>query len=90
VLYGVYVDGVSGEPANAFASDDPLCLLYWEPTPLNLDSAAHFIRGIRPTDIAAMISSKSRTPLGVREAAFASLRAAHNTGRRSHEPAEDH
>ena len=90
VLYGVFVDGVSGAPANSFVSDDPLCLLYWEPTPLNLDGAAHFIRGIRPTDIAAMISSKSRTPLGVREAAFAALRAAHNTGHRSHEPAEDH
>jgi hypothetical protein len=45
-----------------------------EATPLNLDSAAHFIRGVRPTDIAAVIQSKSRTPLAVREAAFAALR----------------
>ena len=90
VLYGVFVDGVSGAPANSFASDDPLCLLYWEHAPLNLDGAALFIRGIRPTDIAAMIPSKSRTPPAVRAAAFAALRAAHNTGRRSHEPAEDH
>jgi hypothetical protein len=87
VLYGVFVDGVIGAPANSFASDDPLCLLYWEQTPLNLDSAAHFIRGVRPTDVAAVIQSKSRTPLAVREAAFAALRAAHNTGHRS---AEDH
>ena len=90
VLYGVFVDCVIGAPANSFASDDSLCLLYWKQTPLNLDSAAHFIRGVRPTDIAAVIQSKSRTPLAVREAAFAALRAAHNTGHRSHEPPENH
>jgi Family of unknown function (DUF6492) len=77
VLYGVFVDGVIGAPANSFASDDPLCLVYWEHTPLNLDSAAHFIRGVRPTDIAAVIQSKSKTPLAVRQATFAALRAAH-------------
>src|SRR5262249_48539039 len=49
VLYGLFVDGVIGAPANSFTSDDPLCLPYWEQTPLNLDSAAHFIRGVRPT-----------------------------------------
>jgi hypothetical protein len=90
VLYGVFVDGVSGAPANSFASDDPLCLSYWEHAPLNLDSAAHFVSGIRPTDVAAMISSKSRTPPAVRRAAFDALRAAHNTGRRSQGPAEGH
>jgi Family of unknown function (DUF6492) len=78
VLYGVFVDAVIGAPANSFASDDPLCLPYWEQTPLNLDSAAHFIRGARPTDIAAVIQSKSRTPLSVREAIFAALRATLN------------
>jgi hypothetical protein len=86
VLYGVFVDGVIGAPANSFASDDPLCLLYWQPTPLNSDSAAHFIRGVRPTDIAAVIQSKSRTPLAVRKAAFAALRAAHNRRPRSQGP----
>jgi hypothetical protein len=90
VLYGVFVDGVSGASTNSFASDDPLCLLYWEHVPLNLDGATHFIRGIRPTDIAAMIPSKSRTPPEVREAAFAALRAGHHTGHRSHEPADEH
>jgi Family of unknown function (DUF6492) len=90
VLYGVFVDGVIGAPANSFASDDALSLLYWAQTPLNLDSVAHFIRGVRPNDIAAVIQSKSRTPLAVRQAAFAALRAAHNTGHRSHEPPEDH
>jgi hypothetical protein len=77
VLYGVFVDSVSGAP---FTSDDPLCLLHWEHAPLSLDEAADFIRGVRPTDIAAMISSKSRTPMAVREAAFTALRTARNTG----------
>jgi hypothetical protein len=90
MLYGVFVDGVSGAPANSFASDDPLCLLHWEHAPLNPDSAADFVRGLRPTDVAAMIPSKSRTPPAVREAAFAALRAAHNTGHRSREPAKHH
>jgi hypothetical protein len=79
VLYGVFVDSVSGAAANSFASDDPLCLLHWEHAPLSLDGAADFIRGARPTDIAAMIPSKSRTPMEVREAAFAALRTARNT-----------
>jgi hypothetical protein len=79
VLYGVFVNGVIGAPANSFPSDDPLCLCYWGLAPLNLDSAAHFIRRVRPTDVAALIQSKSLTPLPVREATFAALRAAHNT-----------
>lgn len=90
VLYGVFVDGVSGAPANSFASDDPLCLLHWEQAPLNLDGAADFVRGLRLTDIAAMIPSKSRTPAAVREAAFAALRSAHNMGDKSHGPGKDH
>ncbi len=89
-LYGVFVDEVGGAPANSFASEDQLCLCYWEFSPLNLDRAADFVRGLRPTDVAAMISSKSRTPLAVREAVFAALRAVHNTGHGSQERSEDH
>ena len=74
-LYGVFVDEVIGAPANSFASDDPLCLAYWEEIPLNRDGAVDFLRGIRPADVAAMISAKSRTPLTVRRAAFAAHRA---------------
>jgi hypothetical protein len=76
VLYGVFVDSAIGAPANSFASDDPLCLVYWEQTPLNLENAIHFIRGVQPTDIAVVIQSKSRTPFAVRKAAFAALQAA--------------
>jgi Family of unknown function (DUF6492) len=74
-LYGVFVDEVIGAAANSFASDDPLCLAYWDETPLNRDGAVDFLRGVRPTDVAAMISAKSRTPLAVRRAAFAGHRA---------------
>ena len=82
-LYGVFVDHVIGAPANSFASDDPLCLAYWDVTPLNRDGAVDFLRSVRPTDVAAMISAKSRTPLAVRQAAFAVYRAARTTGHRS-------
>jgi hypothetical protein len=88
VLYGVFVDGVSGAAANSFASDDSLSLIYWKSIPLNLDSATQFVQGLRPTDVAACIQSKSRTPLPIREAAFAALRAAHT--REGRNVADDH
>jgi hypothetical protein len=90
VLYGVFVDGVMGAPANSFASNDSLCLVHWERTPLNLDSAASFIRRIRPNDIAAVIQSKSETPLAVRNSVFTALRATQNTSQRLQGPAEGH
>jgi hypothetical protein len=82
-LYGVFVDDVIGAPANSFASDDPLCRTYWDEIPLNRDGAADFLGGVRSTDVAAMISAKSRTPLAVRRAAFAGYRAARTAGPRS-------
>jgi hypothetical protein len=89
ILYGLFVDGVSGPPANSFATADPLCLLHWEHVPLSLNEVVDFVRRSRPTDVAAMIPSKSRTPQAVREAAFAALRAMPNKGYRSQEPADD-
>jgi hypothetical protein len=88
VLYGVFVDAVIGASASAFASDDSLCVVYWEDTPLNSDGAARFIGRVRPTDVAAVIQSKSQTPLSVREAVFSALRSAHNTGYKSQQPGE--
>lgn len=73
VLYGVFVDEVVGASANSFVSDDSLCRVYWKPTPLTGDSAAAFIRTVRPTDIAVVIQSKSRTAPAVREAIFGAL-----------------
>jgi hypothetical protein len=80
VLYGVFVDEVIGAPANAFVSDDPLCRVYWEPTPLDTDSAAQFVRSVRPTDVAVVIQSKSRTPQAVRETIFSAIRATCDSG----------
>lgn len=74
-LYGVFVDEVMGPGANSFASDDPLCLAHWGTVPLTHESATEFMRRARPTDIAAMISAKSRTPLDVKRAAFANYHA---------------
>jgi hypothetical protein len=89
-LYGVFVDDVLGAPANSFASDDPLCLAHWGTTPLDQDSADAFLCDLQPTDIAAMISAKSRTPLAVKRAALASYRAARTARARPQCPAEDH
>jgi Family of unknown function (DUF6492) len=80
-LYGVFVDEVIGAPANSLPSDDPLCLAYWDETPLNWDGAVDFLRRLRPSDVAAMISAKSRTALAVRRAAFAGHRGARTEGR---------
>jgi hypothetical protein len=88
VLYGVFIDNVCGAPANSFSSDDALCVSYWEHAPLDTRGAADFISGARPTDIAVMIPSKSRTPSAVRGAVRAALRGA--AGREPHGRAGDH
>jgi hypothetical protein len=80
-LYGVFVEEMIGAAGASFCSDDPLCHGYWDEIPLNLDESVRFLAGVRPTDVAAMISAKSRTPLAVRRAAFARHRAAGAGGR---------
>jgi hypothetical protein len=75
-LYGVFVDHALGGSARSFVSDDQLCRSYWNDGPLTGQGAIDLLRSIRPTDIGAMISSKSRTPLAVRRAAFAEYRSA--------------
>jgi len=72
-----FVDEVIGARANSFVSGRSALPGLLEHTELNMDSAAHFIRGVRPTDVAVVIQSKSRTPPAVREAIFSALRAAH-------------
>ena len=73
-LYGVFVENMIEAKARSFSSDDPLCLFYWDTTPLNRDSATKLFQQIKPTDVAAMISAKSNTPLEVKRAAFAQLK----------------
>lgn len=75
MLYGVFVDDLIGAPANSFTSDNPLCLAHWGTNPLDRDNAVELLGRIGPTDVAAMISAKSRTPLAVKRAAFAEYRA---------------
>jgi Family of unknown function (DUF6492) len=77
-LYGMFVDELSATRAKSFVSDDPLCLAYWDTSPLSSHEAIDFLHGARPTDIAAMISAKSHTPLAIRRAAFAKHRAAND------------
>jgi hypothetical protein len=72
-LYGVFVDEVLGAPANAFASTDTRCHSYWEEESLDATTAAGFLGGVKPDDVAVMISAKSRTPLEVRRAALRGL-----------------
>lgn len=71
-LYGVFAEHVAGTAATAF-STDPLCHAYWDETPLDEKSIVEFLAGIRPTDVAVMISAKSRTPLSLRQTALARL-----------------
>jgi Family of unknown function (DUF6492) len=80
-LYGVFVNEVVGASATSFASDNPLCHTYWDETPLNREGAIGFLAGAQTSDVAAMISAKSRTPLAVRRAAFADYRGARSTDR---------
>lgn len=71
-LYGVFVDEVlGGRAAGAFTATDTRCHAYWDEEPLDEASIARFLGRLRPTDIAVMISAKSRTPFEVRRAALA-------------------
>lgn len=71
-LYGVFVEQLVRGAAAGFSSD-PLCHAYWDETPLDEHSIAEFLARIRPTDVAVMISAKSRTPLSLRNVALARL-----------------
>ena len=68
-LYGKFVDHFIDMPS----SSDTLCHTYWDPRPLDQASADRFVNDIADTDVAVMISAKSRTPLAVRRAALSAL-----------------
>lgn len=76
-LYGVFAEQLLGAVGDAVGdactTTDPRCHAYWSETPLDDRSVREFLAGIRPTDLAVMISAKSRTPLPVRRAALADL-----------------
>lgn len=73
ILYGVFVDRVLGPPANAFASETNFCHSYWDAVPLDAEAAKEFVLAHASTDLAVMLSAKSRTPLSVRRAALSML-----------------
>jgi hypothetical protein len=50
-----------------------LCHSYWDPSPLNLDTAERFARAVPDEDVAVMISAKSHTPLEVRRTALSRI-----------------
>ena len=75
ILYGVFVDEVLGSPATGFASADMLCPQYFDEVPLDETGLASFLDGVRPDDIAVMISAKSGTPVALRRAALAAAAA---------------
>lgn len=77
ILYGVFVDRVLGPPANSFAGATSFCHSYWNAAPLDVTSARAFVHACEPTDLAVMLSAKSRTPLSVRRAALSTLDSDH-------------
>jgi hypothetical protein len=71
-LYGLHADEVE-RAARVVLTADSLCHSYWDPVPLTAAGADAFLSGLRPQDVAYMISAKSNTPLAVRRAAGARL-----------------
>ena len=72
-LYGVFADEVLGWKDNGIHRDVPRCHEYWDRTPMTRQHALDFVSTIPDTDLAIMISAKSRTPLDVRRAALRHL-----------------
>ncbi|MDQ0894278.1 DUF6492 family protein [Agromyces ramosus] len=75
ILYGVYVDEVLGaDPRDA--TRDMRCPSHPDEIPLDRSGFDEFLRGVRETDVAVMVSAKSGTALEVRRAALAEFVAA--------------
>jgi len=72
-LYGVFVDHFGDPAATEFASNTTLCHSYWDTTPLDGPAAARFVDDFGTEEVAVLIQSKSRTPIGVRRAALAAI-----------------
>jgi len=72
-LYGVFAEEVMKYEKESL-TESPLCHSYWGTVPLTIESAAGFLSGINPDDVAILIQSKTQTPRIVRRAAIGSLR----------------
>lgn len=74
LLYGLYVDRLLGSRGTV-RDDDDRCLTYWEAVPLDGPGAERFVRQKSDGDVAVMITSHSKTPLGLRRSLLAELSA---------------
>ncbi len=71
-LYGIFAEEVMKYEEEAL-TESSLCHSYWGTVPLTLQSAADFLSGLNPDDVAILIQSKTHTPRVVRRAAIAAL-----------------
>lgn len=74
-LYGIFAEEVMEYEEEAL-TESSLCHGYWGTVPLTIESAADFLSGINPNDVAILIQSKTQTPRAVRRAAIGALRLA--------------
>ncbi len=72
-LYGVFAEEVMKYEEEAL-TESSLCHSYWGTVPLTIESAADFLSGINPNDVAILIQSKTETPRIVRRTAIGALR----------------
>ncbi|MGO4441356.1 DUF6492 family protein [Rhizobium sp. RAF56] len=77
ILYGVYVDEVLG--GAPYSEKTMLCVNYWDETPFDERAIEAFMSQASPSDIAVMISAKSRTPLEARRRALAAMEVIHTS-----------
>jgi hypothetical protein len=73
-LYGVFAEEVMKYEEEAL-TESSLCHSYWGTVPLTIESAADFLSGINPNDVAILIQSKTQTPRIVRRAAIGALQS---------------
>jgi hypothetical protein len=72
-LYGVFAEEVMQYEKEAL-TESSLCHSYWGTVPLTIESAAGFISGMNPDDVAILIQSKTQTPRTVRRAVIGAFR----------------
>jgi hypothetical protein len=73
-LYGVFAEEVM-KYKNEALTESSLCHSYWGTVPLTMESAAGFLSGINPDDVAVLIQSKTQTPRTVRRAVLGAVRS---------------
>ena len=73
-LYGVFAEEVMKYKKESL-TESSLCHSYWGTVPLAVESAAGFISGVKPDDVAILIQSKTQTPRVVRRAVLGAIRS---------------